>query len=219
MKQTTIRRFTVDKLATVQEKLGNKFLGKTRRNRLNNTDFSIISNNCWGGSVYRRYNLPYSSPTVGLYFFADEYIKFLENLETLIHSDIKMIDAKESKYADLLERKGQLAVPVGVINNEVEVVFLHYKTKEEAYEKWIRRCKRVNFQNLIIKFSEMNMCSESHLKRFEQLPYSKKVLLLAKKHNQISIGAIVERYTRNDEISNDTLYYDRFVNLEKMINS
>lgn len=169
--------------------------------------------------MYRRYNLPYSSPTVGLYFFADEYIKFLENLETLIRSDIKMIDAKESKYADLLERKGQLAVPVGVINNEVEVVFLHYKTKEEAYEKWIRRCERVNFQNLIIKFSEMNMCSESHLKRFEQLPYSKKVLLLAKKHDQISIGSIVERYTKNGEISNDTLYYDRFVNLEKMINS
>lgn len=219
MEQTTIRRFTVDKLATVQEKFRNKFLSKIRRNRLNNTDFSIISNNCWGGSVYRRYNLPYSSPTVGLYFFADEYIKFLENLETLIRSDIKMIDAKESKYADLLERKGQLAVPVGVINNEVEVVFLHYKTKEEAYEKWIRRCERVNFQNLIIKFSEMNMCSESHLKRFEQLPYSKKVLLLAKKHDQISIGSIVERYTKNGEISNDTLYYDRFVNLEKMINS
>ena len=49
MEQTTIRRFTVDKLATVQEKFKNKFLSKIRRNRLNNTDFSIISNNCWGG--------------------------------------------------------------------------------------------------------------------------------------------------------------------------
>lgn len=24
-----------------------------RRKKLNNTDFSIISNNCWGGDVYR----------------------------------------------------------------------------------------------------------------------------------------------------------------------
>lgn len=78
--------------------------------------------------------MSYSSPTVGLYFFSDEYIKFLENLETLICSDIKMIDARESKYANVLQRKGQLSVPVGIIN-EVEVVFLHYKTKEEAYEK------------------------------------------------------------------------------------
>lgn len=50
MEQTTIRRFTVDKIATAQEKFGNKFLSSTRRNRLNNTDFSIISNNCWGGA-------------------------------------------------------------------------------------------------------------------------------------------------------------------------
>lgn len=219
MKQTTLRRFTVDKITTAQEKFGNKFLSNVRKNRLNNTDFSIISNNCWGGSVYRRYNLSYSSPTIGLYFFAEEYLKFLENLEVSIHSDIVIIDANESKYVDELERKGQLSVPVGIINNEVEVVFLHYKTKEEAYEKWMRRCERVNFQNLIVKFSEMNMCDESHLKRFERLPYSKKILLLAKQHDRISTGFIVDRYTKNGEISNDTLYYDKFLDLEKIINS
>lgn len=82
----------------------------------------------------------------------------------------------------------------------------------------MRRCKRVNFQNLIVKFSEMNMCHEYHLKRFEQLPFKKKVLLLAKKHDGISSGVIVKRYTREGEVSNDTLYYDRLVDLEKLIN-
>lgn len=49
MEQTIIRRFTVDKIATLQEKIGNKFLCDIRKNQLNNTDFTIISNNCWGG--------------------------------------------------------------------------------------------------------------------------------------------------------------------------
>lgn len=146
-------------------------------------------------------------------------MKFLENLEKSIHSNLRIIDACDSRYALILDAKGQMSVPVGVINDEIEVVFLHYKSKEEAYEKWMRRCERININNLIIKFSEMNMCNEMHLKRFEELDYSKKVLLLAKHHDQISSGVIVNRYTRNGEISNDTLYYDKFIDIEKLINS
>ena len=85
MEQTMIRRFTIDKMISMTEKIDNIFLSTKRRNKLNNTDFSIISNNCWGGSVYRRYGLQYKSPTIGLYFFAEEYIKFLMNLEISIN--------------------------------------------------------------------------------------------------------------------------------------
>lgn len=76
MEQTLIRRFTIDKIATVYEEIGNKILATSRRAKLTNTDFSIISNNCWGGHVYRRYGLPYTSPTVGMYFFSEDYINF-----------------------------------------------------------------------------------------------------------------------------------------------
>lgn len=31
-----------------KEKIGNKFFATRRRKKLNNTDFSIICNNCWG---------------------------------------------------------------------------------------------------------------------------------------------------------------------------
>lgn len=41
-----------------------------RRKGLENTDFTIISNNCWGGMVYESYNLPKQSPTVGLFYEA-----------------------------------------------------------------------------------------------------------------------------------------------------
>lgn len=41
---------------------------KYRKKKLINSNFSIISNNCWGGMVYESYNLPKQSPTVGLFF-------------------------------------------------------------------------------------------------------------------------------------------------------
>lgn len=30
-------------------------------------EFYIISNDCWGGGIYRRLEMPYLSPTVGLW--------------------------------------------------------------------------------------------------------------------------------------------------------
>lgn len=41
---------------------------KSRREKLTHTDFTIISNNCWGGTVYEAHNLPKESPTVGMFF-------------------------------------------------------------------------------------------------------------------------------------------------------
>lgn len=37
----------------LREKIGNPILGWYRRKRLNNSKFTIISNNCWGAHVYR----------------------------------------------------------------------------------------------------------------------------------------------------------------------
>lgn len=218
MEQTLIRRFTIDKIATMYEEIGNKILATSRRAKLTNTDFSIISNNCWGGHVYRRYGLPYTSPTVGIYFFSEDYINFLENLELYIHENPKMIHASQSKYAEILHQKGQDDVPVGVLKGKIEVVFLHYSSMSEAYEKWNRRAERVNMDNLIVKFSEMNHCTNEHILKFEELPFSKKVLLLAKKHENVKNGIIVNKYTRNSEISNDTMYYSSFINLTNVIN-
>lgn len=47
-------------------RIGSLFVNK-RRKKLTSTDFTIISNNCWGGMMYESYNLPKQSPTVGLF--------------------------------------------------------------------------------------------------------------------------------------------------------
>lgn len=63
-----------------------------RNKKLTNKDFTIISNNCWGGMLYESYNLPKQSPTVGLFFFAEDYIKFLKDLKKYtIKTQLKFI--------------------------------------------------------------------------------------------------------------------------------
>ena len=185
MKQTIFRRFTIDKLASVYEEVSNRTFADIRRNKLNNTDFSIISNNCWGGHVYRRYGLLYSSPTIGMYFYSEEYIKLLRNLDRNLFLPFSVVNANESKYYQDLLRKGQKNVFIGKLGNEIELVLLHYHSKEEAEEKWARRLARVNLNNLIVKMSEMNMCSEKHLLEFDEMNYRKKVLFVAKEREKI----------------------------------
>lgn len=218
MEQTFIRRYTVDKLVSIYEKIGNWLFANRRRKKLNNTDFSIISNNCWAGSVYRRYGLPYSSPTVGLYFFSEEYIKLLSNLERNLFLPFSVVSATESKYYQELVKKGQENVLIGKLGDEIEMVLLHYHSKKEAEEKWNRRLERVNLNNLIVKMSEMNLCSKECLLAFDKMSFNKKVLLVAQKHDDISSQVIVKRYIRENEISNDTLYYNKFFKLTELIN-
>ena len=42
-------------------------LAKYRRKKINNTDFTIISNNCWGGICYEYFGLPKESTTVHIF--------------------------------------------------------------------------------------------------------------------------------------------------------
>ena len=67
-----------------------KFANK-RRNKINNDNFTIISNNCWGGMIYESYNLQKQSPTIGLFFKSSDYIKFISNLEYYLSQDLKFI--------------------------------------------------------------------------------------------------------------------------------
>ena len=64
------------KLLTIKRKLP----ANLRKKKINKTKFTIISNNCWGGEVYECYNLIKQSPTIGLYFMASDYIKFIKNI-------------------------------------------------------------------------------------------------------------------------------------------
>lgn len=91
-------------------------LAEQRKKRLKNTDFTIISNNCWGGMIYESYGLPKESPTVGMFFMADDYIKFLTHLKEYIAAPLCFIQPGDSRWKNEDATKGDRrfgSYPVG----------------------------------------------------------------------------------------------------------
>lgn len=199
--------------------LGDKVFLKRRKKKLNNTDFSIICNNCWGGYVYRRYGLPYLTPTVGLYFFAEDFVKLCSNVKSYMEKPLEFIECSQSRYKDLLEKRNHANVPIARLG-DIEVIFLHYKTIEEAREKWERRAQRINYDNLIFKFSKMNLCTDDDLRAFDSMNCDKKICFLPPEEaRNYKCGISFKSSAGEKEIKGETDEYSRYINLTKMINS
>lgn len=140
-----------------------------------NSDFTIISNNCWWWFVYEYLGLPYKSPFVWLFLFPECYLELLENFQYFISKELIFIKVTESKYYDQIKLWDKLGYPIGLLDGRIEIHFLHYSDEKESKEKWDRRKKRINYDNIIAKFSEW-MTSYPHLiQRFDSLIFKNKI--------------------------------------------
>lgn len=200
----------------IRERL-NPYFGGGRKRKLDNPNFTIFSNNCWGGHVYRYFNMPYLSPTVGLYFMGDDYVKFVSDLERYCGCEPQMIKAEESHNFERLKEQGNTKVPIGLLDNEVEVVFLHNHSDEEAKEKWMRRCERICWDNIILKFSEQNYVTPNQLKIVDQLPFDKKVIFTSHDYG-LKSQVIYREWEGYDQIPDETTHFRKYVNIINLLN-
>lgn len=196
---------------------------KLRNYRLSQKHFTIISNNCWGGMVYQAYNLKKQSPTVGTFFYAPEYIVFLQNYKKALNGEIEFIRPEQSRYWEVLRcRKDGCSFPIGVLPGGSEICFLHYKSEDEAQRKWQRRCKRINWDKMIFKFNDQNLCTEKEIVAFDSLDVDNKLLFTCKdwginKKHYIKIY----QFPKNNCIrfSWEPFCDSIYLNLTKMINN
>ena len=84
MKKMSMNAFLSKCIFKIKEKIDLRYFKNNRQSKLKNTLFTIISNNCYAGWVYRYFNLPYYTPTVGLFIMTDDYIKLLNNCQNFI---------------------------------------------------------------------------------------------------------------------------------------
>ena len=140
-------------------------MARYRENKLKYNDFSIISNNCWGGVCYKYFGLQKKTPTVGAYFFADDFVRLCKNLKYYLSLTLTIIPTCESKHIDALKTKGEETALIGKLG-DIEIIFLHYQDVDELLKKWERRVKRINWDRLILKFSYQNECNDDLVKDF-----------------------------------------------------
>lgn len=194
-----------------------KYTGILRQKKIHNKKFTIISNNCWGGIIYRNYHIPYQSPTCGVFFMAPEYIKFINNMRNYLYSEIKEIKIEESKYKEYLKKIKYDGI-IGKIK-DIEICFLHFKDIKEVNEKWKRRTKRICWERIIYKFNDQNLCTYDELKKFENFQAENKICFTAKKYDKIT-SIQLKQYQTKDYVSNDTREkdYRKYLNIVDYLN-
>jgi len=141
--------------------------------KLQNRDFTLISNDCWGGILYSWLGIQFRTPFINLIVPSKDYIILANDIKYFLSQDL-LFHAEDQKNT----------YPVGSLNG-VHIHFVHDTTIHEAKLKWNRRIKRINTQNIFLKFETEDL---SLIKAFDNLPTSRKIVFT---RNQSATGSSV----------------------------
>ncbi|MEK3772591.1 DUF1919 domain-containing protein [Paenibacillus sp. FSL R5-0887] len=112
---------------------------------LENNDFSLISDDCWGGFLYKQLGLSYNTPFMWMYIRNNDYLKLISDIPYYLNQKLKFISIPGYNH------------PIGLLD-DVYIFFNHYRNAEEAEGKWKKRLERFNWDNIYYKFSAV--CEE-----------------------------------------------------------
>ncbi len=140
-----------------------------KRSRLKNKTPSILANNCIGTVLSHDMRLRFRSPTVNLFMRPHEFLNFLESLDYYTNCEVEETFEEGIQY------------PLGVMHRgeeQVKLYFVHYRSFEEARQKWMQRRQRIDRANLFVVFEYVNLEEDSETwRRFCALPFDNKVIL------------------------------------------
>ena len=194
-----------------------------RRRQLRVDDFTIISNNCWGGTVYESYGIKKLSPTVGMFIMPEDYLKLATDLPGYLAQPLTFIDPEQSRWRDALRgRKNWGTYPVARLG-DIELHMLHYRDPETARRKWESRVARVNPARLIYKFNDQNGATAEHIRRFMNLPLAHRLCFVSKPELRAVPGTVFvrqpARYAEGVMASREPLGRSRAMDVTAYINS
>ena len=195
---------------------------KRRGKKLHCKDFTIISNNCWGGTVYESYGMQKLSPTVGMFIMPDDYLKFISRLDYYLDQPLVFIDPDLSKWKRELEgRKNWKTYLIGKLD-DIELHMLHYHDENSAKSKWEARIKRVNNNRLLFKFNDQNGAQLEHIIRFVELPLKNKLCFVANEDLAVADNVIYikqpEGIANGVKASREPFGESKHINLTEYIN-
>jgi uncharacterized protein (DUF1919 family) len=173
----------------------------------------IISNNCYGLNYYKKNKYEYNTPFVGLFLYSPDYIRLLENFEHYMAIEPVPLPNSRSKY------NPSSKYPIGIIDNAIEIHFLHDTSIDIALEKWNRRKARMPTQmnHYLFKLCDRDQFNEEIGLRFCQLPFQHKVMFISQcyhKHFMSNTSTRIIEIPMKETPTGDLL--ERMVDLDKI---
>lgn len=194
-----------------------------RRKKLLSDKFTIISNNCWGGTVYESYGIRKESPTVGMFIMPKDYLKFISNIDYYLNIELQFISPSNSKWKKELFNNKRRNYPIGKLD-DIELQLLHYKDQNVAKRKWESRIKRVNYSNIIYKFNDQNGATRDDIEKFMNLPFKNKLCFVSSLTNKVNDEVIYIKQPRKYDgqgikASREPFGNSKYIDLTKYINN
>lgn len=181
-------------------------INEENRKRLNNTGFSVISSNCNGAFILHDLGQRFNSPTVNLFLYPKDFIRFVENLKYYMSLKLEFVKEKDVTY------------PVGRLE-DIKIYFMHYHSEEEANQKWEERKQRICYENLFVLMTERDGCTYEDLQKFDKLQYPNKIVLTHLSYPEIKSSFYIKGYEQENQVGhiyeflNETTgkkHYDEF---------
>ena len=167
------------------------------RVRLKNKAPSIIASNCNGACICHDLGIKFNSPFVNLWLEPKDFIKLLTNLSYYMNIPLEFVEEEGISY------------PIGKLE-DIYVYFQHYKTKDEAYEKWEERKKRIDFSNLYILFTDRDGCTYEDLRNFNDLPYKHKIVFAKSPYPEFESVFHIKGFESEKSVGICTDFINRF---------
>ncbi|MFR3559785.1 MAG: DUF1919 domain-containing protein [Paraclostridium sordellii] len=168
----------------IRIKIGNTirslFRNNIDRKKLKNKNFTIISQNCIGGTIYHDLGHKFMSPTINLFFDSKDFIKFVSNIKYYIGLDLEFIESDKT-------------YPVAKLD-DITINFVHYENRIHAHKKWNERKQRINYENIFIIMTDRDGCNYETLKSFDNLEYENKVIFTHKEWPDIKSNKYIPGY-------------------------
>lgn len=125
---------------------------------------SIFAPNCWGGITYNRLGLRFNSPLINMWEEHDDYLKLIADPHRYFSYDLKFVGMGH----DMNSKKDYPIARCG----DILLHFNHYCTFEEANSAWIRRKKRIDWNNVLVMFFHND---PNKIEEFIHLEYKHKI--------------------------------------------
>ncbi len=148
------------------------------------SQMTILSNNCWGGMLCKALGMECRSPLKNLFLTDEDYLKLL--------SDLKFYFSQVPCYKrDDIDVHSKKKYPVlGLC--DIEIHCNHASGPDEAIRDWMRRVKKVNYNNLFCEMYTENRESAVRFRAYKQ--YEKRICFVPWKTEephlmQLKLGA------------------------------
>jgi uncharacterized protein (DUF1919 family) len=138
-------------------------------------NITIISNNCIGGFLYQKYGMKYYSPTIGLQFPQEDFVKLCKYFEQYMQKELKESEDKMQEGFIKLGG-GEVNFPVGKLG-DITIYFQHYNSFKEAKGKWDERKNRINKNKIFFIFVGYDNTPIEIFEEYNRLPLKNKLLL------------------------------------------